>query len=119
MKENDETLNMTPELLEIFRANIRYTSRTKFQEMDKNYPQFKEIYNEYLKSAKFQRLVNIIKKKYDDVYLKLFFRHSINFLNFNLKEKDLNEENKVKKKSMPLKLKRKRSENKESELELE
>jgi hypothetical protein len=31
----------------------------------------------------------MIKTKYDDEYLRLFFRHSINFLNFYLKEKDI------------------------------
>jgi hypothetical protein len=75
--------------LEFFRTNIRYTSRSKFQELDKKYPNFKDIYEEYLRSEQFKKLVNMIKNKYDDEYLRLFFRHSINFLNFYLKEKDL------------------------------
>ena len=33
----------------------------------------------------------MIKNKYDEEYLRLFFRHSINFLNFYLKEKDPDE----------------------------
>ncbi len=97
MKDNYSTLNINEELLEFFRTNIRYTSRSKFQELDKKYPKFKDIYETYLKSDKFKKLVNMIKSKYDDEYLRLFFRHSINFLNFYLKEKDLEPTKKMKK----------------------
>ena len=98
MKDNYSTLNINEELLEFFRTNIRYTSRTKFQELDKKYPNFKDVYEGYLKSDKFKKLVNMIKCKYDEEYLKLFFRHSINFLNFYLKEKDIEMPKKTKKK---------------------
>lgn len=99
MKENYNVLQINEELLDFFRSNIRYTSRSKFQELDKKYPKFKEIYDDYLKSNKFRKLVGMIRSKYDDEYLRLFFRHSINFLNFYLKEKDPPE--------LPLKKKRK------------
>lgn len=97
LKDNYTVLNINEELLEFFRNNIRYTSRTKFQELDKKYPKFKDIYDNYLKSEKFKKLVLMIKTKYDDEYLRLFFRHSINFLNFYLKEKDLELPKKLKK----------------------
>ncbi len=91
-------MDINEELLEFFRTNIRYTSRSKFQELDKKYPNFKKIYEDYLKSDKFKKLVNLIKSKYDEEYLRLFFRHSINFLNFYLKERDLEIPKKSKKK---------------------
>lgn len=86
IRENHKRLNLTEELVEFFRNNIRYTSRNKFLEIDKKYPYFKEIYDEYLKSDRFKKLILNIKLKYDDEYLKLFFRHSRNFLNFYLKD---------------------------------
>jgi hypothetical protein len=92
IKENYKRLNINDELLEFFKNNIRYTSRTKFQEIDKKYPNFKKIYDDYLKSDKFKKLILNIKNKYDEEYLKLFFRHSKNFLNFYLREPTKEEE---------------------------
>jgi len=88
LKDNFHSLEMTDELLELFRSNIRYTSREKFQDLHKRYPQFTKVYADYLKSVEFRKLVYSVKKKYDHEYQKLFFRHSLNFLNFYLKEKD-------------------------------
>jgi hypothetical protein len=92
IKENYKKLNINDELLDFFKNNIRYTSRTKFQEIDKKYPNFKKIYDDYLKSDKFKKLILNIKNKYDEEYLKLFFRHSKNFLNFYLREASKEEE---------------------------
>ena len=89
---------MTDELLELFRSNIRYTSREKFQQLHLKYPQFTKVYDDYLKSVAFRKLVYSVKKKYDSEYQKLFFRHSLNFLNFYLKEKDPYDKIKQKKK---------------------
>lgn len=94
IKENYKRLDINDELLEFFKNNIRYTSRTKFQEIDKKYPNFKIIYEDYLKSDKFKKLIINIKNKYDEEYLKLFFRHSKNFLNFYLKDSGNGEEEK-------------------------
>jgi len=88
LKENYHTLNINDELLEFFRNNIRYTSREKFKDMNKKYPKFTDIYNGYLNSSYFKKLFFSIKRKYDNEYQKLFFRHSFNFLNFYLKEND-------------------------------
>jgi hypothetical protein len=96
LKENYTNLQINEELLEFFRSNIRFTSRSKFQEIDQKYPYFKDIYEEYLKSDMFKKLVGMIKCKYDDEYLRLFFRHAINFLNYYLKEKDIEVPNKKK-----------------------
>ncbi len=88
LKDNSRKLSLDNELIEYFKNNIRYTSRSKFQEIDKKYPNFKSIYDDYLLSDKFKKLIMNIKNKYDDEYLKLFFRHSKNFLNFYLKDND-------------------------------
>ena len=72
--------------------------------MNKKYPNFSDIYNQYLKSNYFRKLFNSIKRKYDNEYQTLFFRHSFNFLNFYLKENDPIDTN-AKKKTRKLKLK--------------
>lgn len=59
-------------------------------ELEKNYPNFRIIYEEFLKSDKFKKMINIIKSKHDEEYLKLFFRHSKNFLNLYVKETPYN-----------------------------
>ena len=86
MKENSEKLRIKEDLLEFFKNNIRYTSKHKFFELDKKYPNFRSIYEEFLKSDKFKKMINIIKTKHDEEYLKLFFRHSKNFLNLYIKD---------------------------------
>lgn len=86
MKENSERLKITEELLEFFKNNVRYTSKHKFFELDKKYPLFRNIYEEFLKSEKFKKMINIVKTKHDEEYLKLFFRHSKNFLNLYVKD---------------------------------
>lgn len=79
-------MRLNDELLEFFKNNIRYTSKHKFFELDKKYPNFRNIYEEFLKSEKFKKMINIIKAKHDEEYLKLFFRHSKNFLNLYIKD---------------------------------
>jgi len=86
LKENSEKLRLNDDLLEFFKNNIRYTSKHKFFELDKKYPNFRTIYEEFLKSEKFKKMINIIKAKHDEEYLKLFFRHSKNFLNLYIKD---------------------------------
>lgn len=93
LKESQKKLHLEEELLDFFKNNIRFTSKTKFKEIDKKYPDFKNIYEDYLKSDRFKRLIINIKNKYDEEYLKLFFRHSKNFLNFYLRETIQEEEN--------------------------
>jgi hypothetical protein len=92
IRENHRKMNLNEELVDFFRNNIRYTSRNKFVEIDKKYPYFKDIYDQYLKSERFKKLILNIKLKYDDEYLKLFFRHSRNFLNFYLKDNKSNKD---------------------------
>ncbi len=98
LKENFAKLNINEELLDFFKNNIRFTSKTKFQEIDKIYPDFKNIYDDYLKCDRFKKLIVNIKNKYDEEYLKLFFRHSKNFLNFNLRDTNNDDEEDAKEK---------------------
>jgi len=86
LKENSEKLKINEELVEFFKNNIRYTSKHKFCELDRKYPNFRNIYEDFLKSEKFKKIINIIKNKHDEEYLKLFFRHSKNFLNLYIKD---------------------------------
>lgn len=77
-------MGLTNELLDLVRNNIRFTSKNKFHHIEEKYPNFKKYYEEYLESDKFKNLIKNIKSKYDHEYVKLFFRHSMNFLNYYL-----------------------------------
>jgi hypothetical protein len=86
-------MGITQELVEELRENIRVISREKFKEINSKYPQFCDIYNAYIDSANFKRLIKSLKRKYDETYQKLFLRHALNFLNIYLKENDNPEAN--------------------------
>lgn len=86
MKENQGDLNINNELLEFFKNNVRFSTKNKFIDLDKKYPKFRSVYEEFLKSEKFKKMINIIKTKHDEEYLKLFFRHTKNFLNLYVKD---------------------------------
>ncbi len=81
-------LGLSNEFLEDVRSNIRFASREKFKEINQKYSNFCDIYNGYISSSSFKRLLLSIKKKYDDIYQKLFLRHAFNFLNIYLRESD-------------------------------
>jgi len=49
----------------------------------KKFPNFKTIFDEFLKSEKFKKMIVLLKNKQDEEYLKLFFRHTKNFLNLH------------------------------------
>jgi len=73
-------------LLEFFKNNIRFSTKNEFLDVEKKYPKLRYIYEEFLKSEKFKKMINVIKTKHDEEYLKLFFRHTKNFLNLYLKD---------------------------------
>jgi hypothetical protein len=83
--------------------------------MNKKYPKFTDIYNEYLNSSYFKKLFFSIKRKYDNEYQKLFFRHSFNFLNFYLKENDPVDAT-SKKESKKIRIKQNKNENNSNDL---
>jgi hypothetical protein len=78
---NANNLEIEKKFINIFRNNIRFTSREKELEMTKKYPKFKELYESYLKSTNFKSLIDLVKTNYDGEYLQRFFQHAINFLN--------------------------------------
>jgi hypothetical protein len=79
-------MNLSNDILEFFKNNIKYTLKQKLFELDKKYPNFREIYDQFLKSEKFKKMINIVKEKHDEEYIKLFFRHSKIFLNLFIKD---------------------------------
>lgn len=81
-------LNLSESFMEDIRNIIRLNTRCKFREINEKYENFCDIYNGYIRSNSFKRLFNLIKKKYDVVYQKLFLRHALNFLNIYLREQD-------------------------------
>ena len=72
-------------LINLFKNNLRFTSKNKFLIKESEFPDLREIYNNYLKSSRFNGLMQKIKNKYEYEYVKLFFRHSIRFLDYYLK----------------------------------
>ena len=99
MKENCKALNLEDEMIEMFKSNISLTTRAKMKELYAKYPIFSQTYENFLKSEKFLEIISKIKIKYDNDYVQLFFRHSINYLDFYLKENDLEVSKKNKKES--------------------
>jgi hypothetical protein len=81
-------LKISQVFIEEVKYNIRFTSRAKNKEIYKRFPDFPEIYHDYLASSYFRRLFNMVRRKYDVEYQKLFLRNALNFLNIYLKEND-------------------------------
>jgi hypothetical protein len=79
-------LKISTEILDFFKNNIKFSTRNKILDLEKKYPKFRSVYEEFLKSEKFKKMINIIKTKHDEEYLKLFFRHTKNFLNLYIKD---------------------------------
>ena len=83
LKENREKLKISDELIEFIKKTYPITRENSI-ELNNKFPNFKSIYDEFLKSDKFKKIIMLIKTKYDEEYLKLFFRHTKNFLSFHL-----------------------------------
>ena len=62
-------------------------NKKKILKVEKIFPNLRHIYDEFLKSDDFKRMINSVKLKNDETYLKLFFRHTKNFLNLYIKER--------------------------------
>jgi hypothetical protein len=62
-------------------------NKEKILKMDNLFPYLINIYEEFLKSDDFKRMINSVKSKNDEEYLKLFFRHTKNFLNLYIKDR--------------------------------
>ena len=74
------------DLLEYIRNNIRFSNKSRFSDLEKKFTNLRNFYEEFLKSDKYKKMINIIKTKHDEEYLKIFFRHSKNFLNLYIKD---------------------------------
>ena len=83
LKENKETLNVADDLLDYFKNSVSHFKKNVNFDLKKKFPKFKIIYEEFLKSDKFKKFIMLIKNKHDEEYLKLFFRHTKNFLNLH------------------------------------
>ncbi len=80
-------MEIEDEILIFYRKNLRFSFIQKISDLNKKFPRIEKFYEEFLKSDKFRCLINIIKLKNDEEYLKLFLRHAKNYLNFNIKKK--------------------------------
>jgi len=86
VKDNQKSLALSSDFVKGIKNIVRFTSRIKFQEINKKFPEFRASFESFIQSQAFKNLILSLKKKYDLEYLKLFFRHSRNFLNFYLKD---------------------------------
>lgn len=85
LKENQENLKLETDIIEYFKNNIKLNSKNNHKDIEIKFPRFGNLYEEFLKSDKFKRMINVIKTKHDEEFLKLFFRHSKNFINLYTK----------------------------------
>ena len=89
LKENKEELNFNDEIVNYFKCknSIRSPNSDIKKNMNfdliKKFPNFKIIYEEFLKSENFKKMILRLKNKQDEEYLKLFFRHVKNFINLH------------------------------------
>ncbi len=90
LKENKEELNLNEEIINYFKSknsNKSYSTSDLRKNMNfdliKKFPNFKIIYEEFLKSENFKKMILLLKNKQDEEYLKLFFRHVKNFINLH------------------------------------
>jgi len=67
------------------KKNIKITPKNKLQMFKGDCPNLRTFYEEFLESENFKELICTIKKKYNYEYTKLFFRHSLNFINYYFK----------------------------------
>jgi hypothetical protein len=89
MKDNSKALNLEDVMIEMFKSNMSITRRAEIKELYAKYPIFSQTYEDFLKSEKFIEIISKMKNKYENHYVELFFRHSINYLDFYLRENDL------------------------------
>ena len=80
LEENSENFQIGRDLILYFRSNNKFRRRLNCFTLELKYPHIDTIYQQFLKSEKFKRLINQIKTKNDEEYLKLFFKHSKNFM---------------------------------------
>lgn len=83
LRENREEMNLSDELINYFKKSSSDFKSTMNFDLMKRFPNFKIIFDEYLKSEKFKKMIIVLKNKQDEEFLKLFFRHTKNFMNLH------------------------------------
>lgn len=85
-------MNIDKELFLYLKKILKFSNNQKIFDMNKKFKNIEILYEEFLKSDRFKILINLVKSKNDEEYLKIFLRHSKNYLNLHLKNKDADKE---------------------------
>ena len=79
MRENKKNLGIENYMLMIFKKNMKFTSKSIIEDMEKKCPKVKYYFDLFLKSESFKKMINTIELKHDDEYKKIFLSHIKNY----------------------------------------
>ena len=99
IKCNRVRLDINYQFIKAFQKNLNFTSRKRYQEFALKFNNFALIYEEYLTSNHYQEMINANKTSYKDSYFKLFYKHTKNFIDYQLFN-SLNKKNGLKNKKL-------------------
>ena len=79
MRENKKKLEIENYMLMFFKKNMKFTSKSIIEEMERKCPQIKSYFNLFLSSENFKKMFDTIELKHDDEYKKIFLSHVKNY----------------------------------------
>ncbi len=79
MRENKKYLGIENYMLMFFKKNMKFTSKSIIEDMERKCPQIKSYFNLFLSSENFKKMFDTIELKHDDEYKKIFLSHVKNY----------------------------------------
>jgi hypothetical protein len=73
LKENKHKLNIEKSILILIKKNLRFTSKSNVEYINKQCPKICFYFDEFLESNNFKKLMESVFAKHDDIYSKLFY----------------------------------------------
>ena len=96
MRENKKYLGIENYMLMFFKKNMKFTSKSIIEEMERKYPNVKNYFDLFLKSENFKKMLEVIELKHDEEYKKIFLSHVKNYkILFEDNMKNIEKENKI------------------------
>ena len=96
MKDNKKKLEIENYMLMFFKKNMKFTSKSIIEEMERKYPNVKNYFDLFLKSENFKKMLEVIELKHDEEYKKIFLSHVKNYKRlFEDNMKNIEKENKI------------------------
>lgn len=62
--------------------SLTYASCFRLKFISKHFSKLRDLFEDYLKSSRFEKLFESVRTKYDQDYTRLFYRHALNFTNY-------------------------------------